>query len=443
MNIKRAKQEIKDTVEAYLLKDEYGDYCIPAIRQRPILLMGPPGIGKTQIMEQAARECGINLVSYTITHHTRQSAIGLPFIKEKSYGGETRSVTEYTMSEIIASVYDKMEATGIREGILFIDEINCVSETLAPAMLQFLQCKTFGNQQRENFYRMETSIDGRMFATPRGWEDLSQLLYVYEKLGKRPDREVVCQYIQHWKVAKDFANYLDLFEKYKTDYQVDQVLAGHFEKFAVEKLRMASLDERFAVVGLFMGKLGEGCRAYHEKDLLVTELFEVLKSWKKALESAEHPWQALEDRILMREKDLEEKKKADLLTREEEHLQQEILRILGIYRDLAKEEEARGEGKEEIFRKVKEAFQDQAGEREELIKDIGEKLQNTFDFLEMAFAEGQELVVFVTELNTNPYSMEFISENGCDSYYKYNKKLLFDQEQREILEELENIEEEL
>src|SRR5699024_10165926 len=124
MNIKRAKQEIKDTVAAYLLKDDYGDYCIPVIRQRPILLMGPPGIGKTQIMEQAARECGINLVSYTITHHTRQSAIGLPFIKEKSYGGETRSVTEYTMSEIIASVYDKMETTGIREGILFIDEIN-------------------------------------------------------------------------------------------------------------------------------------------------------------------------------------------------------------------------------------------------------------------------------------------------------------------------------
>ena len=38
-----------------------------------------------------------------------------------------------------------MEETGLSEGILFIDEINCVSETLAPAMLQFLQCKTFGN----------------------------------------------------------------------------------------------------------------------------------------------------------------------------------------------------------------------------------------------------------------------------------------------------------
>ena len=104
MDIKRAKQEIKDSIEAYLAKDEFGDYRIPAIRQRPIFLVGPPGIGKTQIMEQIAKECRIGLVAYTITHHTRQSAVGLPFIQEKEYGGKTVSVTEYTMSEIIASV---------------------------------------------------------------------------------------------------------------------------------------------------------------------------------------------------------------------------------------------------------------------------------------------------------------------------------------------------
>lgn len=97
-------------------------------------------------MEQIARECEIGLVAYTITHHTRQSAVGLPFIKEEQYDGKTYSVTEYTMSEIIASVYRKIEEGGRKEGILFIDEINCVSETLAPTMLQFLQCKTFGNQ---------------------------------------------------------------------------------------------------------------------------------------------------------------------------------------------------------------------------------------------------------------------------------------------------------
>ena len=146
MNIKRAKEEIEHTVKAYLAKDALGEYAIPAIRQRPILLMGPPGIGKTQVMEQVARECGVALVAYTITHHTRQSAVGLPFIRQRHYGNKDVSVTEYTMSEIIASIYAKMESTGLSEGILFIDEINCVSETLAPTMLQFLQCKTFGNQ---------------------------------------------------------------------------------------------------------------------------------------------------------------------------------------------------------------------------------------------------------------------------------------------------------
>ena len=144
MDIKRAKEEISRSVVSYLAKDKFGAYRIPIVRQRPILLMGAPGIGKTAVMEQVARECGVALVSYSITHHTRQSAIGLPFISHKEYGGKEYAVTEYTMSEIIASVYDKMEETGLKEGILFIDEINCASETLAPAMLQFLQCKTFG-----------------------------------------------------------------------------------------------------------------------------------------------------------------------------------------------------------------------------------------------------------------------------------------------------------
>lgn len=244
MNIKQAKDEIIHTVQAYLSKDETGAYKIPVIRQRPILLMGPPGIGKTQIMEQIAKECGIGLVSYTITHHTRQSAVGLPFIREKEFQGKTYQVTEYTMSEIIASVYQKMEETGLLEGILFIDEINCVSETLAPTMLQFLQKKTFGNQavpdgwliaaagnppeynksvrefdmvtldrvrwilaeadygvwkeyarnrnlhgallsylnlRPKNFYRVEADVSGLQYVTARGWEDFSYLLYAYEE----------------------------------------------------------------------------------------------------------------------------------------------------------------------------------------------------------------------------------------------------------------------
>ena len=113
-----------------------------AIRQRPILLMGPQG-GKTQVME-VARGARWHWWPTCITHHTRQSAVGLPFIRQRHYGDKDVSVTEYTMSEIIASIYAKMEATGLFGGhsVHRRDQLH-VSRRLPPPC-QFLQCKTFG-----------------------------------------------------------------------------------------------------------------------------------------------------------------------------------------------------------------------------------------------------------------------------------------------------------
>ncbi len=357
MDIKKAKQEIKNTIRAYLKKDSYGNYKIPIVKQRPILLIGASGIGKTAIMEQIARECNIAIVSYTITHHTRQSAIGLPFIKQKIYGGKQYSVTEYTMSEIIASVYEKMEQTTLTEGILFIDEINCVSETLAPAMLQFLQNKTFGTHaipkgwiivaagnppeynksvrefdivtldrvkkievkqnfevwkeyaykesihgailsyleiKKDNFYTVETTVDGKYFVTARGWEDLSRIMEVYEELNMTIDEDVIYQYVQHKEIAKDFANYLDLYYKYKNDYHINEILQGNITKNALEKLSNAYFDERLSVIGLLLSRLGENFKNIYCTNLFITSLHNILKELKNdMIESKELPYEIL------------------------------------------------------------------------------------------------------------------------------------------------------
>ena len=108
MNIREAKQQIKNAMIAYFTKDEFGNYLLPPERQRPVFLLGAPGIGKTAIMEQIAQELEVGFVSYSMTHHPRQSALGLPFIATKTYDGVEYRVSEYTMSEIIASVYEAM-----------------------------------------------------------------------------------------------------------------------------------------------------------------------------------------------------------------------------------------------------------------------------------------------------------------------------------------------
>ena len=102
MNIKEAKQQILNAIQAYLIKDEFGDYRISIEHQRPVFLLGAPGIGKTAIMEQIAQETGVNLVTYSMSHHTRESALGLPVIVHRNYTGADVQISEYTMSEIVA-----------------------------------------------------------------------------------------------------------------------------------------------------------------------------------------------------------------------------------------------------------------------------------------------------------------------------------------------------
>ena len=500
MNIKRAKEEIKHSICAYLNKNEYGEYRIPAIRQRPLLLIGPPGIGKTQIMEQVARECKVALVSYTITHHTRQSAVGLPFIREKEFGGKTYSVTEYTMSEIIASVYDKIEQTGLKEGILFIDEINCVSETLAPTMLQFLQCKTFGNQKvpegwvivaagnppeynrsvrefdvvtldrikkidveadfsvwkeyayqagvhqavisylelkKENFYRVETTVDGKMFATARGWEDLSQMIRVYEELGLPMDREVIYQYIQHWKIAKDFANYLELYYKYQRDYKVEEILQGHITEEACDKIRRAAFDEKLSVIGLLIARLHEYFRKSSEVDALVTELYEKMKQVKSRMET-EQVSGILENLCQQYEAETEQLKKAEQLDKDSLHRRMQIQQRLETYRNEVKTSHSEGE---EAFACIKEKFTAEIQQREQIIEATDQMLNYAFDFMEKTFGDSQEMVIFLTELNTDYYAVWYVDQNGCDRYYQYNKSLLFSERQKGIMQELNEIEE--
>lgn len=494
MDIKRAKQEIKDSIKAYLFKDELGEYKIPAIRQRPILLMGPPGIGKTQIMEQIAKECKIGLVAYTITHHTRQSAVGLPFIKERVYGGKKYSVTEYTMSEIIASVYEKIEKTNIQEGILFIDEINCVSETLAPTMLQFLQGKTFGNQKvpegwmivaagnppeynksvrefdvvtldrikkidveqnfdvwkeyaykqgihpavisylelrKENFYRVETTVDGKFIATARGWEDLSQFIQTYEALNKKVDREIVYQYIQYPLIAKDFAGYLELYYKYKKDYGVEDILQGRWDTVTLRRIKAALFDEHLSIISLLNGKLSELFTKCYLLDAYVTKLYEYLIYYRenKSVFMAE-------DILHRAEEDLETQKRSELLTRQEEITFKHVIDALSRFSLEIKGELFTGD---KAFERVKALFERETAAREKSIEQTSQTLQHVFDFMEAAFGESQEMVAFITELNANYYSIWFIRENGSDQYNRYNKGLLFDERRRNIIRQMDEL----
>lgn len=496
MNIKEAKQAVKNTITAYLKKDDMGDYEIAIERQRPILLMGPPGIGKTAIMEQVAKELGINLVSYTITHHTRQSAIGLPFISQKEYDGREYSVTEYTMSEIIASVYEQIEKSGIHEGILFLDEINCVSETLAPTMLQFLQYKKFGNHKvpdgfvivtagnppeynksvrdfdivtldrvkrifieedynawreyaykadihgsimsyleikKKNFYNIVSDVEGKRFVTARGWEDLSQVMKVYEELRIPVTKDFVIQYLQDEEIANDFANYYELYNKYRNIYRIPEILDGTVE-IEADSIKDAPFDEKLSLIGLLADALTQEFKSYVYELESQKQLLEQLKYLREDLKQEKGAAVAILGRLTEAKRRIfERQKELNALDKDEIKAASMTIKRMTELVDFLKTDTT-GNARED-FSLVKDRFDTIEFVRKEGISAVQNHLNNAFAFLVKVYGEGQELVIFLTELSAGYYSLRFISECGNEAFYKYNKLLLLKENRSRLTEE--------
>ena len=487
MNILQAKNEIKNTVQAYLSKNSFGEYEIESKNQRPLLLIGPPGIGKTQIMEQISKECQIGLVSYTITHHTRQSAVGLPFIQEKEFQGKTYSITEYTMSEIIASVYSKMEETGLKEGILFIDEINCVSETLAPTMLQFLQNKTFGNQKvpagwiivaagnpseynksvrdfdvvtmdriryihvetdyyvwkeyaiskhihpmilsylelkPNNFYTVSTSVDGMEFVTARGWEDLSYLLYTYEKMHLEISQDTIYEYLHHEDIAEDVFAYYLVYKKYQDDYGIDDILNGNVSSSIYARLFNEDFDERVSVVNLVMDGLLRQVNIYSFEKHCTDLWFGFLKNYRNHMDVSyvDH----VKEFIAL----YHDKLQAELLSDAQKHEYEFVLeQIQKVNVDASLDSKSRFDCSTKPFFKQKENM-------ESIESDLKLQIENAFEFMESAFKNGQEMTIFVTNLTMSAEMALYLSSHTIGIYEKYKQVLLIGSQKARLLDEL-------
>ena len=493
MNIKEAKDQVRQAVTAYRMRDEFGRLRIPMKRQRPVFLVGPPGIGKTEIVEQIAREMGIGLVSYSITHHTRQSALGLPYIAEKEYDGRVVRVSEYTMSEIIGSIYRKMEETGAKEGILFLDEINCVSETLTPAMLQFLQYKVFGQHQvpdgwvvvtagnpaeynasvhefdlvtqdrlkridiepdyavweawaanesvhpcilaylrirREDFYHVENTVEGRRLVTPRAWVDLSDMMRLYEENGMEVNELLIRQYLQDDEISGQFAVYWALWKKYRKDYRLTDILEGNYDEKDIARAARAPFDEQTSVIGLLL-------------DGVITPMREVLRL----------------RRLLVKAKKLIEKAEleAELDALDSEKAAGEILTKI-LDQKIREMEEKTGKEQLEFLpeaetddalmllqylkknrRNLKTAYRGDLSKLKAQSARTNAMLKNLFAYVVAAYGEDAQLMMAMTELTAREVSAKYIAQYGSEEYFRYNKKLLFYERDKAVIKEIDTV----
>ena len=122
------------TINPIKLKEELRD-CIMA--GYPAMVWGGPGIGKSDIPVQVAKELGIPLIDFRANLFDPVDVRGIPYIKQLKETGK-----RFT-SWAVPDVFPIAERDGDR-GILFIDELPTAPTATQNAFLQLLLTKQIG-----------------------------------------------------------------------------------------------------------------------------------------------------------------------------------------------------------------------------------------------------------------------------------------------------------
>ena len=81
---------------------------------------------------------------------------------------------------------------------------------------------------------------------------------------------------------------------------------------------------------------------------------------------------------------------------------------------------------------IRDWFSAREQARQTAVKEADTSLTNAFRFLSHVYGDGQEMVLFLTELSSGYYSLKFINEHGNEEYFRYNRMLLL-RERRDAL----------
>lgn len=281
-------------------------------------------------------------------------------------------------------------------------------------------------------------MDGKSFVTARGWSDLSDMIKLYEQKQIPVTEQLVVQYLQNKKIAKGFAVYYDLFKKYRSDYQIDKIMAGKAGKEIVKRAKEAKFDERLSLLGLLIDGLIGGLREVSAQEGAVMELVNCLKLMRADFVVEKDFLEVVKRQISAEQKAISVGKKAGNLSADREYVLNITIAALDDQLKLiAQKVPASGEA---AFKLLKTDFDKRKKALTKLVSQTDSNLTNVFQFCEEAFEAGsQEILILVTELTINSYTSQFIGKYGCEAYFKHNKDMLFTERKKDILAEIDEL----
>ncbi len=173
-----------------ILDREFGS-CL-AGQHTPVMLWGPPGVGKSQIIAGIARMRGVPLIDLRLSQMEPTDLRGIPFRKDNN--------VEWSVPAMLPDARRHGDA-----GILFLDEINAAPPTVSAAAYQLILDRKLGE-----------------YAIPDGWA-------IFAAGNRQGDRGVT--YAMPAPLANRFTHYeveanLDDWVSWALNHGIDERILG-------------------------------------------------------------------------------------------------------------------------------------------------------------------------------------------------------------------------
>lgn len=171
-----------------------------------VMLIGDTGIGKTQVINQYAKEKGAYLKTLVLSQLEASETLGIPVQSKRVYDGVEYNTIE---TAIPSWVFDLAEHKD--NAILYLDEFLCAEPAVMNAFLNFLTEKRIGNIDLSSVKIIAATNIGN---------------YTYD-----PDNNILSRFCMFYVVNNSYHKYLS--KKYKNGISISNTYEDNEEKTGV------------------------------------------------------------------------------------------------------------------------------------------------------------------------------------------------------------------
>ena len=290
------------------------------------------------------------------------------------------------------------------------------------AVISYLKSK------KDNFYKIETTENGKSFVTARGWDDLSQMIQVYEHEDIEVDRQLISQYLQNEYIAQDFVDYYEIYSRYRKDYNITEILKGNVDDKAKARSAKAKTPEKIAVTHLLLDEIVPEIIDAENDSNVITGLHTILRN---SIDSFKKP-----DDMMTVINDIKSRYRSELsskiMSQNELNTMKKLIAIL--------EEEYRlALGQSNVADIIKSDFNERVEQTDNKMKSVSTYIDNMFIFISTYFKDNTALTTAVREMTGNHYIASFLANNPNEQYTKYCSLLYVDQRKTDLKNKISNL----